>query len=490
MFNFWCWVFVVNISPFLYRLFVLYETPAAVDQLFPGAADYRKILSPNEVRETAGRYFPYTERHLHALWFDDSLRPKELKTVRGEPVVVETPGRWNLEAGPDFLGAVLLVGREKRRVVGDAEIHIFSKDWKNHGHHTDPRYSDVRFHITWFPGALDETLFPPGTLHISLSDICTIDLESIDVTAYPYQEPRARAVFPTLGKTPNEVFQTLENAGAERLRQKTMRMAQLMNERGEAQALYEETAAALGYKNNKAPFRLLAQRAPLEALAQYGGNWKTIYSVLLGISGLLPKQPGAKWPEASRKELRSLWDCWWREEHKWEEVEPLTRSDWNFSGLRPLNHPVRRLCALAQAAALRHSVLRSDFDLFFQCLESKEGSGSSCFQTLENCFWTEHIGWTGTEKKAQLIGKGRLQAMELNVFAPFRLAKGDITALENLPVEPMNSVIRETAYTLFGPDHSPKLYRTALARQGLIQIFNDCILTGRTRELSSFSMSL
>lgn len=47
----------------------------------------------------------------------------------------------------------------------------------------------------------------------------------------------------------------------------------------------------------------------------------------------------------------------------------------------------------------------------------------------------------------------------------------------------MNSVIRETAYTLFGPDHSPKLYRTALARQGLIQIFNDFILTGRLDEL-------
>jgi len=204
------------------------ETSAAVDQLFPGAAEYRKILSPNEVCETAGRYFPHTERHLHALWFDDSLRPKELKTSCGEPVVVENPGRWNLEAGPDFLGAVLLIGREKRRVSGDAEIHIVSNDWKNHGHHTDPRYEGVRFHITWFLGTTDESLFPPGTVQLSLDDSCNIDLESIDVTAYPYQEPRARAVFPSIGKTPDEIFQTLEAAGQERLRQKTQRMAQLM----------------------------------------------------------------------------------------------------------------------------------------------------------------------------------------------------------------------------------------------------------------------
>ena len=42
-------------------------------------------------------------------------------------------------------------------------------------------------------------------------------------------------------------------------------------------------------------------------------------------------------------------------------------------------------------------------------------------------------------------------------------------ASNGLQVEPVNSVIRETAYTLFGPDHSPKLYRSALARQGLPQ---------------------
>ena len=448
---------------------MLYETSKAVDQLFPGAAEYRRLSFCNEVHERAGHYFPYTERHLHALWFDDSLRPKELKTSRGEPVVVENPGRWNLEAGPDFLGAVLLIGREKRRVAGDAEIHIVSNDWKNHGHHTDPRYSNVRFHITWFPEPADESLFPPGTRHMSLYDICTIDLESIDVTAYPYNEPRASKTSALATRSAEIQRRCLESAGEERLRQKTQRICQLMQERGEAQALYEETAAALGYKNNKAPFRELAQIVPLELLKQYGADWKTVYSVLLGLSGLLPRQPTAKWPEASRKELRSLWDMWWREEHKWEEVEPLTRANWNFSSLRPLNHPVRRLCALAQYIAS---------DVF-----TGDALATRSAEMQRSCFWTEHVGWTGKEKSAQLIGKGRLQAIELNVFVPFRLAKGDSSALENLRVEPMNSVIKETAYTLFGPDHSPKLYRTALARQGLIQIFNDFILTGRIDEL-------
>lgn len=448
-----------------------------MDLLFPEAAAYRKLVCPDEVRESSGRYFPYTERHIQALWFDDSLRPASLKTSCGESIIVENPGRWNLEAGPDFLGTVLLVGREKRRVAGDAEIHIFSNDWKTHGHPDDPRYVGVRFHITWFPGPLDETLFPPGTVHMSLYDICTTDLESIDVTAYPYQEPRASKVSALATRSADMQRRCLESAGMERLRQKTIRISQLIQQRGEAQALYEEIAVALGYKNNKAPFRELAQKLPLAALAQYGHDWKTIYSVLLGTSGLLPKQPGAKWPEASKKELRSLWDLWWKEEHKWEEVEPLVRSDWNFSGLRPLNHPIRRLCALAQYVA----------NGFFEGRDASPNRPWTAGAAVpaQNCFWNNHLGWTGTEKSAELIGTGRLQAIELNVMVPFRLKKGDSSALENLPIEPMNRVIKETAYTLFGPDHSPKLYRTALARQGLIQIFNDFILTGRVEDFQT-----
>ncbi len=469
---------------------MIYQVPQEVEQLFAGAAAYRRLISGGEVRETAGRYFPYTERHLQALWFDDRLRPKELKTSRGEPVAVENSGRWNLEAGPDFSGAVLLIGREKRRIAGDAEIHIFSNDWKNHGHHNDPRYSNVRFHIVWFPGKTDETLFPPGTLHIPLADACTADLESIDLSAYPYQEPRARSFFPCLGQNPDEISRWLESAGEERLRQKTLRMAWLIQRRGEAQALYEETAAALGYKHNKAPFRKLAQSLPLEALAPYGADWKTVYAVLLGISGLLPKQPGPNWPDASKKELRSLWDCWWREQHKWEDVAPLDKNEWRLSGLRPLNHPVRRLCALAQWIA----------DGFFSGrarspnappVQRADGSGSGELAELravpadrQECFWSTHTGWSGKEKRAELVGADRAQAIEINVIVPYRLARGQGDALNRLPVEPLNSVIRETACTLFGPDHSPKLYRTALARQGLIQIFNDFILTGRLDELS------
>jgi len=462
----------------------MYAAPSISETLFPRAAAYRRQQPAEAVCETAGRWFPYTERHLHALWFDERLRPQNLKTSHGEPVAVENPGRWNLEAGPDFSGAVLLIGREKRRVAGDAEIHIFPNGWKSHGHANDPRYSGVRFHITWFSGKIDESLFPPGTVHIPLADICAADLESLDLSAYPYHEPHAAAEFPLSRKSPDAISRILEGAGEERLRQKTLRMAWLIRQRGEAQALYEETAAALGYKHNKTPFRKLAQSLPLEALAQYGDDWKPVYAVLLGISGLLPKQPGSGWPQASKTELRSLWDCWWREQHKWEEIAPLHKNEWRLAGVRPLNHPVRRLAALSQWVASGTFQGRARSPNAPPVLISVEGRTArrAVPTQFPKCFWSTHTGWSGKEKPAELVGADRLHAIELNVFVPCRLAKGDGSVLRNLPVEPLNSVIRETAYTLFGPDHSPKLYRTAFARQGLIQIFNDFILTGRLTE--------
>ena len=464
-----------------------YGLPDLTEWLLAGAGLYRPLRAGDVVQEPPGCDFPYTERHLQALWFDRQLRPVPLNTSRGETVMVETPGRWNLEAGPDFFGTVLLLGRERRRLRGDAEIHVSPGDWKRHGHYADPRYAGVRFHITWFPGTVDPALFPPGTVHIALSDPCTADLESIDLSAYPYAEPRA-AGHPLARRDPDRVQAVLEDAGRERLRIKAQRMVRLIGRRGAAQALYEETAAALGYRHNQTPFRRLARSLRLDALrAVYGPDWHTLQAVLLGFSGLLPEQPGSGWPPASKRELRSLWDGWWREQHKWEEAGPLNRSDWTFSSLRPLNHPVRRMAALAQwiargcfetadAVPPASSVSR---DGTVQTGETRRGHRACDFQSAEPCFWSTHLGWTGKTKRAELVGTGRLRAIELNVLLPYRLATGRESSLRTLPVEPMNGVIRATAYTLFGPDHSPKLYRTALARQGLLQIFHDFILTGR-----------
>ena len=217
-----------------------------LEACFPHAAEYRCASKGGMLRETVTplNHFPYRERHLQCLWADPRHRPGKLKTSEGEPVEIEHPGDWNLEAGPDFLNATLLIGKGRRRVTGDLEVHVHPNGWKQHGHAGDPNYSNVRFHIVYFQGMEFH-----GLLQIPLQEALSTDplfsCDNIDLTAYPYAIPTGD--FPFKGMDPDRKTQWLEAAGEERLRLKAERLALAMQTKEPEQVLWEELLAALGY---------------------------------------------------------------------------------------------------------------------------------------------------------------------------------------------------------------------------------------------------
>lgn len=264
-------------------------------------------------REMRARRFPWSERHLQCVWFDSLLRPTALTTADGENVLVEDPGVWNSEAGPDFLGAAIRIGPGRRRIAADVEIHLHPADWKRHDHGLDPRYARVRIHVTYFPGTLPDGRLPHGSVQIALKDTLAANplfsFENIDVTTYPQF---ARAT-PTpcsqllCGWMPDEKNALLQSAGEERLWRKSERFAAAIQEKGADQILYEEVLCALGYKQNKAPFRRLAELVPLESLREEArGNLETAYALLMGVAGLLPKQSKAGWDAETKSFIRAL----------------------------------------------------------------------------------------------------------------------------------------------------------------------------------------
>jgi hypothetical protein len=431
----------------------------------------------DRVNEAAGPFihFTYRERHIQCLWADTRNRPDQLKTVEGEPVEVEHPGDWNLEAGPDFLNAVLRIGRERRRVSGDLEIHIHPGGWNQHGHAGDPRFANVQFHVVWFPGP-----DIPGLLQIPMNDIMTSDpafsFENIDITAFPYSIPDGD--FPLKGIDPDRKTEFLEAAGEERLRLKAERFSQTLSGKDPHQLLWEELLAALGYKNNKSAFRQLAILLPLERICAIASSANEAYAVLLGLSGLLPANPSPKWPPETRAWFRILWDFWWKQNEDLKE-SAMNRSAWNLAGIRPANHPVRRLMAAAYYA-FRIPDIVNNTDLL---TGFPDRSGAET-PTLRGNFWTTHISWKTPCDPTALVGQSRANAILTNILIPYKAATGSAGLdLSKLPVEPSNSIIRQTAYTLFGPDHTHKVYKSALARQGLIQIFHDYVITHRLSEL-------
>ena len=468
------------------------HSPAA----FPKAVFYRALLAPAVgcVRESApGSPFPWSERHLRCLWYDPRYRPADLETVDGQSVTVLDPGRWNLEAGPDFMDATLVVHPGARHLQGDVELHVRPADWDQHGHRADPRYRRLIAHVTWSNGQLPTDVLPAGALQIALQPYFrasrAFSFDTLDVTAYPYatrgDEPPCRQPWRAL--LPDGQAVVLEAAGQERLRRKAERLATDSETKGQGQVLYEEALAALGYKHNRQPCRELAARLPAALLRETsGGDAMHAYALLCGVAGLLPAQATPGWDGAARAFVRSLWDTWWKHSAAWSG-RTLAKQDWTLANCRPPNQPLRRLMAAAEwfggpellAERLLALSAGPPSDFLPAVLALLVGTG-------RQSFWATRQGLSGQclSKRLAIVGPDRAASLLVNVIVPWLAAGGhtELTAtlMASLPPEDDNQVARHTAHALFGHDHNPGLYRrSGLRQQGLLQIFHDFCLDAR-----------
>lgn len=464
-----------------------------MEEAFPRAADYPAGPGGALLREPSPRKrgFQYSERHVQGVWYDGRLRPDLLRTSDGEQVTVEDPGIWNLEAGPDFLGAVVRVDPGRRRIKGDVEVHIHPSGWTQHGHADDPRYDGVRIHVTYFPGTVKPGALPPGTVQLSLKrglDASPwFSFESVDVGAYPYAARATRPPCATVFQTwsPDQRGAVLDAAGEERLRRKAKRLAARLEEIGPEQTIYEEVLTALGYKHNKTPFRRLAERLPVDELRRLSdGNDLRAYALLAGTSGLLPDQLQSRWPEGTRRFMREVWDHWWKSRDALEG-RILDRSAWRLAGVRPANHPLRRL----RAASLLFGVGPEPASALVEARGPDAlGVAHRALEGLACPFWSNRLGLGGErrDEPTALLGASRIRAILTNTLVPYLAATGrwpDLQPgyLDRLPREEPNRTVRVAAHQFFGPDHAPSLYRSALRRQGLLQIFQDYCLNDRSR---------
>jgi hypothetical protein len=289
--------------------------------------------------------------------------------------------------------------------------------------------------------------------------------------------------------TPEELAGFLDSAGERRMQLKAARMLATAEERDREQMLYEEVLSSLGYKHNRMPFRLLARRVPVQTLRQYGkGDTLRAYALLAGVSGLLPDHPNAAWDEETRRFIRKVWDAWWKLQEQWGD-HALSRKEWRLAGVRPVNHPLRRLMAAAVLASDRTSLsaklisfVDPEHDRFLERLTK------AFAETPADAYWSHRLGLTAQRRETPvaLIGEERATAIVVNVAIPFLAAEGHLgpahqSLLRALPPEHDNTLIRTTARLLLGRDHNPALYRGALRQQGLIQLFQDFCLLDRSR---------
>jgi hypothetical protein len=448
-----------------------------------------------------------SERLLQAVWQHQRLRRDRLKTADGKVVRVFHPGFISVEGGPDFCNAVLQVGDDAPR-SGDVEIDLHAGGWRAHGHDRNKHFQNVLLHVVW-----DEPKFPAGENAPSVLSLKTVlDATLAELSLSFENEPlrslpenlRGKCSAPLRELSELRLAELLQAAAEIRFRSKAAAMLARAKSSGWEQALWENLFRALGYKHNVWPMLHLAETKPCWSRGAHGARAaETAFEIqarLLGVSGLLPSDL-TRAQKSSDTFLRRAWDFWWRDRDELESCV-LPRAAWKFHGLRPANHPQRRLALAAHWLADRKFISKIESWAAAEILEGRAvllrrpadpqvsptklvDSLREIFQVRRDDFWSWH--WTfksARMKKPQpLLGTARVTDLAANVVLPWLWIRAQEGGNEKIrreverryfawPAAEDNSVLKLARQRLLG-DGKSRALRTVAAQQGLMQIVRD-----------------
>ena len=449
------------------------------------------------LREGGG---PPPEQLLQAIWQQQRIHRERLTTTDGRAVRILHPGFLSVEGGPDFRGAVVQFDNDKP-ISGDIEVDLQSSGWHAHGHDVNPSFKSVILHVLW-AAPKNKSAGPPA---LAIGDALDAPLNELaewlggDAAPGLPEEFQGRCAAPLRGLDETSLQELLQQAALVRLHGKSAQFAARAREAGWEQSLWEGLFRALGYKHNTWPMQRLAEMRP--RWADGSGDVGALQSRLLGIAGLLP-------PELTHAQtaadgfVRQLWDRWWRERDAYEEFA-LPRSLWRLHGIRPLNHPQRRVALAAHWLAANDLV--SELENWCETLLVGQASRLSTvapkkrtasaitpaatlakiLQPAADDFWSHHLTLRSARsaKPQLLLGEARVTDLAVNVILPWlraRAAEGRNAKIESAiascycawPAGEDNSVLKLARIRLLGGT-SLKMFRTAASQQGLMQIIRD-----------------
>jgi hypothetical protein len=425
------------------------------------------------------------EKLLQAVWQHQRLRRDQLRAADGICVKVLHPGFASAEGGPDFRGAVLQFDGATP-VSGDVEIDVQPAGWHAHGHDINPSFKNVILHVVWEEAQTAKAVATGPQVRIALKDV--LDAPPAELALALENESglpaslRGKCAAPLQDFSAPQLAELLHAAARVRFENKAAAMLARARHSGWDQALWEQLFRALGYKHNVWPMQNLAETMP---------RWKDgaesaleMQARLFGVSGLLPAEL-TRAQKSADTFLRQAWDVWWRDRDALADCV-LPRTVWKFHGLRPANHPQRRL-ALASHWLTAGDLVEKIED--WCAAELPEGGwlGSlhAILQVQRDDFWSWH--WTFKSArlaKAQpLLGEARVTDQAVNVVLPWLWVRaregGNEKMLREMerrffgwPAAEDNSLLKLARQRLLGTSRAGSL-KGAAQQQGLMQIIRD-----------------
>ena len=289
----------------------------------------------------------------------------------------------------------------------------------------------------------------------------------------PFPRSRVRDSVALLRQLSDRTIDDLiETAAKVRMQRKADQFHRAAIAHGIDEALFQALAVALGYKLNKIPFLLLAQRAKLQLLRDQG---PAAESLLFGVAGFLEDRMTNRFVSIDRDYWRHLWEHWWQLRSQFAHFI-LQRNLWRFGMTRPSNHPHRRLGALAEWVRRWKE---------FRLLRPRLDEVAEWTSGLSHPFWDYHFTLSSDPavRPMRLLGETRINEILANVIHPMLVSsnQADWESYKKIRAELSNRRLAIVCRRLFGEiDRSREHVRFLYQQQGLLQIFEDFCLADTT----------
>lgn len=343
-----------------------------------------------------------TEKLLQYLWNYKIFTHFDFKDIEGNPVEIINSGKWNKDAGPDFLEASIKIN--KLVMAGNIELHVRSSDWVFHRHSSDPNYQNIILHVV-FHHDLD---IP----ELAERNVPVLELKNYidDNIIYKYEGLMNSNQFIACEKIfdskiipihfhEGNIFKKLEEKSAE------FEESLVLYKRNFEAVLFHSLAYSFGLKVNAHIFRQIAESIDFSIINKIRQNPLQLEALFFGVSGWLD------FPPDGQTKI-------WKREFEFLKIKfkiPDLKFHPKFLRLRPPNFPTIRLSQLAD--------LYSNQNLFSKIIKAKNTDELyDIFKPVQaSGYWTCHFNFGKLSKpNPKVLSKDFTDIIILNTVLPLK----------------------------------------------------------------------
>lgn len=371
------------------------------------------------------------EDFLHYLWKFKKFDTLNLKTFKGEEIIITNSGQYLQLAGPDFFNAQISIGNQKW--AGNVEIHIKSSDWYVHHHEKDENYENVILHVVW---EHDTEIFSKNNTEIPVLELKNY-VSPETITSYEALTAPKSWIFceKQLKEIPAFVLNNWqERLFFERLERKSKPIFELLNQTNQdwEAVLFCLLAKNFGLNTNGEIFLKIAQSIPFSIIRKESFEVENLEALLFGFAGLLETEKEDVYYKDLKFRYFYLLHKYQLEKVRFEPVQ--------FFKHRPDNFPTLRL---SQLANLYHQQ---------QNLFSKINTPISLkisyelFAILASDYWENHFQFDKeSPKKRKKLSKSFIDLLLINTIIPLQFAysKSQGKEISEELIEQLNGVAPE-----------------------------------------------